>query len=131
MNEDQQNAQNNAENEPKSIFDELIDKTKAFADKAEDFLEENVEKVKKSETFGKATEMVDKAGDYVEGKVEEFQKGEMGAKFDAFKEKAEDKAADLFSKAKSTMNKMADDVEDAIDSVKEKIAKKGDTKDKA
>jgi ElaB/YqjD/DUF883 family membrane-anchored ribosome-binding protein len=131
MSEDLKNTQNNTENEPKSIFDELIDKTKAFADKAEDFLEENVEKVKKSETYGKASEMVDKAGDYVEGKIEEFQKGEMGAKFDAFKEKAEDKAEDLYSKAKSAMNKMADDVEDAIDSVKEKIAKKGEPKDNA
>ncbi len=123
MSDEQKNGTGSA---PKSKLEELLDKTKAFADKAEDFVEEKVEQIKQSGTYEKATVMADKVSDYVEGKVGDFQSSEMGAKFENFKEKAGGQAEDLYEKTKSVVNLVVDDVEEAIDQIKEKINKKGD-----
>lgn len=110
-------------NEEKNETDKLIEATKKFADKAEDYVSETAKKFKKSETFGKLTEMFNKGKEYVEEKAEEFRTGEMAEKFEAFKEKAESKAEVLIQKAKVAGKEMAHEVDDAIDSIKEKTKK--------
>lgn len=124
MCDESKSGQSGSGSEPKSKIDELIDKTKAFADKAEELVGENVEKIKKSGTFEKAAGLVDKVGDYVEDKVDEFQRGEAGTRFEKFKEKAEDQAEDLYEKGKSVVNLIVDDVEEAIDKLKGKANRK-------
>ncbi len=124
MCEESKSGQPGSGSEPKSKIDELIDKTKEFADKAEDLVGENIEKIKKSGTFEKAAGLVDKVGDYVEGQVDKFQSGEAGAMFETFKEKAEDQAEDLYEKGKSVVNLIVDDVEEAIDKLKGKANRK-------
>ena len=113
-------------NEEKNETDKLIEATKKFADKAENYVSETAKKVKKSETFGKLTEMFNKGKEYVEEKAEEFKSGEMGEKFDAFKEKAASKAEVLIQKAKVAGKEMAHEVDDAIDSIKEKTKGKSE-----
>ena len=110
-------------NEEKNETDKLIEATKKFADKAEDYVSETAKKVKNSEAFGKLTDLFNKGKEYVEEKAEEFKSGEMGEKFDAFKDKAEAKAEVLIQKAKVAGKEMADQVDDAIDSIKEKTKK--------
>jgi len=113
-------------NEEKNETDKLIEATKKLADKAENYVSETAKKFKKSETFGKLTEMFNKGKEYVEEKAEEFKSGEMGEKFDAFKEKATSKAEVLIQKAKVAGKEMADEVDDAIDSIKEKTKGKSE-----
>jgi len=97
---------------------ELIGKGKDFADKAEDFFTENVNKFKRSDVFGKISGAFEKARDTIEGKAEEFQRGEMGAKFEDFKEKTEDQVNEFAKKAKEAGLRIGDQVDEAIDSLK-------------
>ena len=110
----------------KNETDRLIEATKKFADKAEDYVTETAKKFKKSETYGKLTEIFNKGKEYVDQKAEEFRSGEMGEKFEAFREKAEAKAEVLIQKAKVAGKEIAGEVDEAIDSIKEKIDKKKD-----
>ncbi|MCX6302601.1 MAG: hypothetical protein NTW82_10490 [Bacteroidia bacterium] len=50
----------------------LLDKAKKLIGKADDFIDENVEKVIKSKAFESVADAMDKAGDYVEDKVEDI-----------------------------------------------------------
>lgn len=79
MSEEQ--AKNGEEGQSKNIFDDLVEKTKVFADKASDIIEENIDKLKQSETYGKVT-------DFVEKQTEAYKSGEMEAKFSEMKENA-------------------------------------------
>ena len=92
MSEEQ--AKNGEEGQSKNIFDDLVEKTKVFADKASDIIEENIDKLKQSETYGKVTDF-----------VEEF-----------------------IEQARSVVNLLADDVEEAIGKVKNKMAGKDDSR---
>jgi hypothetical protein len=100
--------------------DELIGKGKDFADKAEDFFTENVNKLKSSDLFGKISGAFEKARDTIEDKAEEFQRGEMGAKFETFKGKTEDQVNEFARKAKEAGLRIGDQVDEAIDSLKGK-----------
>src|ERR1035437_6608457 len=96
---------------------ELIGKGKDFADKAEGFFSENVNKFKRSDVFGKISESFGKARDTIEDKAEEFQRGEMGAKFEDFKEKAEDQVNEFAKKAREASLRIGDQVDEIIDSL--------------
>ena len=100
--------------------DELIGKSKEFADKAEDFLTEKAREIKDSDVFDKISGMFGKVEDFMEDKSQEFQSGEMGAKFEAFKDKAEDQAGELLKKAKEAGRKIGDQIDESIDSIKGK-----------
>jgi hypothetical protein len=123
MSDETTNKTGKTGDEEKNETDKLIEATKKFADKAEDYVSETAKKVKNSETFGKLTEMFNKGKEFVEEKAEEFRSGEMGEKFEAFKEKAASKAEVLIQKAKVAGKEMAHEVDDALDSIKEKTKK--------
>jgi hypothetical protein len=109
--------------EPKEA-DKLIEATKKLADKAENYVVETAAKVKKSQAFGKLTEMVSKVEDFVEGKADEFSKSEMADKLESLKEKAGSKADELLQKAKVAGKEIVREVDEAIDSIKEKTDRK-------
>lgn len=100
--------------------DELIGKSKEFADKAEDFLADKARELKDSDVFEKIIGLFGKVEDFMEDKSREFQSGEMGAKFDAFKGKAENQAGELIKKAKEAGRKIGDQIDDTIDAFKGK-----------
>lgn len=85
----------------------LLDKAKKLVNKADDFIEENVEKVIKSKAFESVAESFDKAGDYVEDKIEDIKKANVKEKLETFADKAEDKAEEALSKAKVLGKKLA------------------------
>jgi len=62
-------------NEPVEPKEEgWAEKAKKLIDKADDFIHENVGKVKKSKAFGEIKDSLDKAEDYVEDKIEDIRK---------------------------------------------------------
>jgi len=114
--------------EPKEA-DKLIEATKKLADKAENYVAETAAKIKKSEAFGKLTEMARKVEDFVDEKAEEFRKSDMADKLESLKDKAGSKADELLQKARVAGKEIIREVDDAIDSVKEKMdQKKGGSK---
>ena len=76
--------------EPKE--DGWAEKAKKLIDKADDFLDEKVDKVKKSKAFGEFKESLDKAEEYVDDKIENIKK--------TTAEKLEDLAEDIRKKTK-------------------------------
>jgi hypothetical protein len=109
--------------EPKEA-DKIIEATKKLADKAEQYVSETAAKVKKSETFEKLSGMFNKGVEFVEDKAEEFSKSDMTGKLETLKEKAGSKAEELLEKAKVAGNEIVREVDDAIDSIKEKMDQK-------
>lgn len=120
MNEENNNHESKPGNDFSDKADELIGKGKDLADKAEDFFTENMNRFKRSEAFGKISEAFVKTRDIIEDKADEFQRGEMGTKFEAFKEKTAEQVNEFAKKAKETSQKIGDQVDEAIDSLKGK-----------
>jgi len=54
----------------------LLDKAKKLYEKADDFIDDKVEDLKKTKAFGKVSDALDKAGDFVEDKIDEIKSGE-------------------------------------------------------
>ena len=68
------------------------EKAKKLIDKADDFIDEKVDKVKKSKAFGEFKESLDKAEEYVDDKIEDIKK--------TTAEKLEDLAENIRKKTK-------------------------------
>jgi ElaB/YqjD/DUF883 family membrane-anchored ribosome-binding protein len=109
-------------------IDELLDKTKEMADKAEAFVEEKFEKAKESETYAKVTDLMNQAGEYVDKKIEELKEGELPGKLESFRERAETQAEKMVDQAKAYGTIIAGDVEEVIDNLKGKLS--GNDQDK-
>ena len=125
MNDDNTKDGSNPGNKASDKADELIEKGKDFADKAEDFFSEKVNELKNSDVFGKVSGFFGAVEEFMEDKSEKFQSGEMGAKFESFKDKAGDHANELLKKAKEAGQKIGDQVDDTIDSFKGKKGQAG------
>jgi hypothetical protein len=95
----------------------LMDKAKKLVDKADDFIEENVEKVKKSKAFESLAESFEKAGGYVEDKIEEIKQGGVKEKLEAVADKAEEKAEETLSRLKDLGKKAADKTADKLEDI--------------
>jgi len=113
--------------------EDLFDKAKQMADKAErligegfDKAKEHLDKAKESETYAKITQSMNQAGEYVEKKMDEWNQGDLPDKIEAFRDKAEEKAETLIEQAKAYGSIIADDVDEVIDHLKEKLT--GDAK---
>ena len=102
-----------------------LDKAKKLADKAEDLIEDQVEKLKKSKVVDKVEDLVEKAGDFVEDKIDDFKKSDIPGKIDDFSEKVEKKASGVIKKA----GEIGDKVSEKIEEFGEKLIKKPAKKD--
>jgi ElaB/YqjD/DUF883 family membrane-anchored ribosome-binding protein len=111
MSEESKNREGKSGKEFSDKADDLIGKSKDLADKAEDYLEETVEKVKRSDAFGKISGLFDKVENFMEEKSEEFHSGEMGAKFETLKDKAEDQAGEILKKVREAGSKIDESIE--------------------
>lgn len=83
--------------------EDFYDKMKRFAEKTEDFIEDQVDKLKKSGTLDKAAEYADKTTDYIEKKAKEFQKSETYDKVDEWVDKTDKKAREVIKKVDDFM----------------------------
>jgi hypothetical protein len=102
--------------------DEICDKTKEMADKAETAFNAGYEKVKESETFAKISGLVDQVGDYVDQKITEFKESDIPEKLENLRDKAEEKTESVVDQVKAFGAILANDVEEVIGTVKEKLA---------
>ncbi len=102
----------------------LLDKARKLADKADDFIDENVEKLKQSEAFKSVTDAMDKAGNFVEDKIEDIKSGKTEEKIKEIKGKAEEEVKETLSKAKQKGKKLASKAADKLEDIAENIRKK-------
>ena len=102
----------------------LLDKAKKLIGKADDFIDENVEKVIKSKAFESVADAMDKAGDYVEDKVEDVKNVNIKEKLDEFADKAETETKEKLAKAKEYGRKVAGKTADKLEDIAENIRKK-------
>ena len=117
--ENKNNPANSTENGPDKK-DDLIEKGKILADQAEDFVKDNMTKIKGSETYGKVSSLFAKVGKYLDRKTDEFHSGEMSAKLDDLKDKAEVQADELLQKTKQGAIKLGHIVDEQIEALKGK-----------
>ncbi|MCU0409320.1 MAG: hypothetical protein MUD02_10270 [Bacteroidales bacterium] len=85
----------------------LIEKAKKLVDKADDFIEEKAEQVRKSKAYGEVTEAFDKAEDFIEKKVEDLKQKGVKETIADLADKADDKAEEAISKLKDLGKKVA------------------------
>ncbi len=109
--------------------DDFFDKASKMADMAEEKVKEAFEKAKQSEAYAKITDAVKQVGDAVDKKIEEYKQSDIPGKVENLRDKAESKAETFFDQAKAYGTILANDVEQVIDNVKEKLS--GDGKKKA
>ncbi len=120
MSDEEKKQENTSGDQTTDKAKEMIEKGKDLADKAEDFFEEKVNKVKSSEAFGKITDLLGKVESFMEEKSEQFHSGAMEAKIEAFKARAEVQADELLNRAKEAGVKIGDSVDQTIDILKGK-----------
>ena len=104
--------------------EDFYDKMKRFAEKTEDFIDDQVEKLRKSGTLDKISEYAEKTEDYIEKKVEEFKKSDIPDKVDDFVEKTEKKASRVIKKAGEIGDKISEKIEAAADDIKNRVKSK-------
>jgi hypothetical protein len=103
--------------------EDFYDKVKRFAEKTEDFIDEQVEKLKKNGTLDKITEYADKTEDFIEKKVEQFKNSDIPDKVDEFVEKTEKKASEVIKKAGEVGDKVSEKIEDFVDGIQHRAKK--------
>jgi len=108
----------------KPLKEGLMQKAKTLIDKADDLIDEKVEKVKKSKAYGSVAEAFDKAEDYVEDKIQDIKSGEFKDKIKNFSEKAEAKKDKTVAKAKSLGKKISAKAADKLDDIADNLRKK-------
>jgi hypothetical protein len=116
----------NVKKEPvKPEKESFFDRAKKLVNKADDFIDENVEKVKKSKAYESVTESLDKAEEYVEDKVEDIKKTNLKEKIETITGEVETKAEETLSKAKvagkTLANKTAGKLEDIAENIRKKV----------
>lgn len=124
MSERTTDQNSNAGEEKQNQPDDLFETAKKMADKAEGFANKTTSRIKETEAFGKLSEVFKKVSDYMEVKSEEFNKSEFADKLEILKEKTVREADKYIGKAKDASKEIADDIDEAIESIKEKRKKK-------
>jgi hypothetical protein len=116
MNDENKNKNEGAkpENSISDKANELIEKGKDLAGKAEEFFTEKVREFQESDAYGKLSDALNKGKEVMEQKSQEFQSGEMSAKFEKFKDKTGSQANELIDKLKEAGRKIGDQVEDSF-----------------
>jgi regulator of protease activity HflC (stomatin/prohibitin superfamily) len=102
--------------------DDFFDKTKEMADKAEAILDATFEKVKKSEAYGKITDAMEQVGAIVEKKIEEIKESDIPGQAERLRDKAETQTEQIIEQAKAYGSVIASDLDEVIDSLKEKLS---------
>ena len=96
-------------------------KAKKLAEKADDFLDEKMEKVEKSKAYESVSEVLDKAEEFIGDKVDDIHKSSTKEKLETFADKTEDKAKKTFSKLKDLGRKLADKTADKLEDIADNI----------
>jgi hypothetical protein len=110
--------------------DDFIHKTKEMADKAEAKFGETFEKVKKSDAYARITDAMDQVGEIVEKKIEEIKESDLPGKAEKLRDRAEAKTERIIEQAKEYGSNLASDLDEVIDSLREKLSGENQKKNK-
>ena len=86
--------------------EDIFDKLKRFADKTEDFIEEQVDKLKESGALNKATDYADKTSGLIEKKAKQFKESDISNKINNWVDKTEVKAKEVIKKVDDFMGEL-------------------------
>jgi geranylgeranyl pyrophosphate synthase len=104
--------------------EDFLSKISRLAQKAENLIENEVEKFKESGAVDKISDYIDKTGEYVEGKIEDFKNSDIPDQVDDFVEKTEKKAGEVIKQVQVAGDKLSEKVEGAIDKMKDRSTPK-------
>jgi len=102
--------------------DDFFEKTSKFAEQAEAKLKDAFEKAQKSETYAKITDAMEQVGEAVDKKIEEIKQGDLPGKVENLRDQAESKAETFIDHARAYGSILANDVDEVIDSLREKLS---------
>jgi len=115
--------------------EDLGDKVKQMANRAEKLIDEgfdkakdSFEKAKGSETYSKISGLMSEVGEYVDKKIVELKESDLPDQMENFRKKAEARSETIVDQAKAYGNLIAGDIEEAIGNVKDKLKGKGKKK---
>jgi len=91
--------------------EDFWDKIKRLAEKTENIIEDQVEKLKKSGALDKIDHYAEKTGDYIGEKIDQFNQSDIPDKIDDFAEKTA-------KKTREAGDKISEKVENWVDSLK-------------
>jgi hypothetical protein len=102
--------------------DKIFEKAGELTDKAGKILEERFEKFKESDAYAKITEAMGQAGEFADKKLEELKESDIPDKIKDLRDKAESGTENVMEHVKAYGALLADDVDQVIDEMKEKLA---------
>jgi restriction endonuclease Mrr len=102
--------------------EDFFEKTGKFAEQAEAKIKDLFEKAQKSEAYAKITDAMEQVGEAVDKKIEEIKQGEFPGKVENLRDQAENKAETFVDHARAYGSILASDVDEVIDSLKEKLS---------
>lgn len=100
----------------------VFGKAGKLAGKAEKMLEEGCEKLKNSEAYAKIRDTAGHVEEFVDKKLEELKGSDIPDKMKDLKDKAESGTENVIDHVKAYGSMLADDVEQVIDDLKEKLS---------
>ena len=103
---------------------DFFDKTGEAADKVEARLRETFEKVRASEEYAKFSEAVSHAGEYIGKRLEDLKDRDITEKAEKMRDKAESETEKFIGKARIFGASLADELDEVIDSLKDKLSGK-------
>lgn len=110
--------------------EDWYDKMKRLAQKAENLIDKQVDKLEKSGVLDKIEEKIDQSGEYVGKKIEQFKQSDIPDKIDDFVERTDKSARETIKKSQETGDKISKKVEDIIDDLKTRTRKKSSKPEK-
>ena len=102
--------------------DDFFEKTSKFAEQAEAKLKDAFEKAQKTEAYAKITGAMEQVGEAVDKKIEEMKQGDLPGKVENLRDQAENKAETFIDHARAYGTILANDVDEVIESLREKLS---------
>jgi ElaB/YqjD/DUF883 family membrane-anchored ribosome-binding protein len=103
---------------------DFYDWLKSFAEKTENLIDKQVEKLEKKGVLDRIEKQIDKAGDFVGDKITQFKNSDVPDKVDNIVDKTDKKAREVIEKSQETGDKISEKVEGVIDDIKRRTSQK-------
>ncbi len=104
--------------------EDFYDKMKRLANKAENLIDKQVDKLEKSGVLHKIEGKIDQSGAYIGKKIEQFKQSDIPNKIDDFVDHTEKSTRETIEKSKDVGDKISKKVEDIIDDLKTRTSHK-------
>jgi hypothetical protein len=103
---------------------DFYDMFKRFAEKTENMIDKQVDKLNKSGVLDQIEGYINKSGDYVGKQIEKFKESDVPNKVDNVVDKTDKKARKVIEKTQETGDKISEKVEGIIEDIKARTNQK-------